>query len=128
MSEFISKLEGQTDLEASIIRATKINKVLKAILKLPEFPKDSEFQIKDRSKVLLGAWKIILESAEQPAAPGHIPVNSSMPATLVSAYPNSEEILLAPAEIQDGFVNDWVLVIHAEEDNVTMEEGILKVE
>ena len=68
MSEFISKLEGYADLEVSIIRATKINKVLKAILKLSEIPKESEFQFKDRSKTLLEKWNKILESAEQPAA------------------------------------------------------------
>lgn len=68
MSEFITKLEGYADLEVSIIRATKINKVLKAILKLAEIPKESEFQFKDRSKSLLEKWNKILESAEQPAA------------------------------------------------------------
>jgi hypothetical protein len=68
MSEFISKLEGYADLEVSIIRATKINKVLKAILKLAEIPRESEFQFKDRSKSLLEKWNKILESAEQPAA------------------------------------------------------------
>lgn len=67
MSEFISKLEGYADLEVSIIRATKINKVLKAILKLTEIPKESEFQFKERSKSLLEKWNKILESAEQPA-------------------------------------------------------------
>lgn len=73
MSEFISKLEGYADLEVSIIRATKINKVLKAILKLAEIPKESEFQFKDRSKSLLEKWNKILESAEQPAASGSTP-------------------------------------------------------
>ena len=68
MSEYISKLEGYADLEVSIIRATKINKVLKAILKLSEIPKESEFQFKDRSRSLLEKWNKILESAEQPAA------------------------------------------------------------
>jgi hypothetical protein len=67
MSEFISKLEGYADLEVSIIRATKINKVLKAILKLTEIPKEGEFHFKDRSKSLLEKWNKILESAEQPA-------------------------------------------------------------
>jgi hypothetical protein len=66
MSEFISKLEGYADLEVSIIRQTKINKVLKAILKLAEIPRESEFQFKDRSKSLLEKWNKILESAEPP--------------------------------------------------------------
>jgi hypothetical protein len=96
MSEFISKLEGYADLEVSIIRATKINKVLKAILKLAEIPKESEFQFKDRSKSLLEKWNKILESAEQPAASGSTPAageeSSSKELTNgVSAPTKSEE-------------------------------------
>jgi hypothetical protein len=64
MSDLISKLEGYAELEVSIIRATKINKVLKAILKLSEIPKEEEFNFKSRSKDLLDKWKKILESAE----------------------------------------------------------------
>lgn len=66
MSEFITKLEGYSDLEVSIIRATKINKVLKAILKLDEIPMEAEFKLKDRSTELLAKWNKILES-ETPA-------------------------------------------------------------
>lgn len=68
MSEFISKLEGYSDLEVSIIRQTKINKVLKAILKLSEIPKEADFKFKERSRSLLEKWNKILESSEQPAA------------------------------------------------------------
>jgi hypothetical protein len=60
MSEFVSKLEGYTDLEVAIIRATKINKVLKAILKLPTIPKEEEFQFKPRSQSLLDKWNKLL--------------------------------------------------------------------
>ena len=66
MSEFITKLEGYSDLEVSIIRATKINKVLKGILKLEEIPKDAEFKFRERSTELLAKWNKILES-ETPA-------------------------------------------------------------
>jgi len=38
MSEYVTMLENLKDLEVSIIRATKINKVLKAILKLESIP------------------------------------------------------------------------------------------
>ncbi|KFY08748.1 hypothetical protein V492_05952 [Pseudogymnoascus sp. VKM F-4246] len=62
MSEFITKLEGYADLEVSIIRATKINKVLKGILKLEEIPKEAEFKFRDRSTDLLTKWNKILES------------------------------------------------------------------
>jgi hypothetical protein len=62
MSEFISKLEGYADLEVSIIRATKINKVLKGILKLEDIPKEAEFKFRERSTDLLVKWNKILES------------------------------------------------------------------
>lgn len=62
MSEFISKLEAYADLEVSIIRATKINKVLKAILKVPTIPKEDEFQFKVRSQSLLDKWNKLLAS------------------------------------------------------------------
>jgi hypothetical protein len=64
MSEFIQKLERYPDLEVSTIRTTKINKVLKAIIKLPSIPKDSEYNIRSRSVELLGKWNILLSSSE----------------------------------------------------------------
>jgi len=106
MSQFISRLEGYPDLEYSIIRTTKINKVLKCILKLPEIPKDGELQIRNRSKVLLEIWGKTLESAEQPA-------------NLPFVHESSIKTPSLPVE----FVDDWVLVIHAEEGNVVMEEA-----
>lgn len=56
MSNFITKLENYGDLEVSIIRSTKINKVLKALIKLNTIPKDEEFNFKSRSVDLLGRW------------------------------------------------------------------------
>ncbi|KAL2256827.1 hypothetical protein VTK26DRAFT_1062 [Humicola hyalothermophila] len=67
MSDYITKLEGFPDLEVSIIRATKINKVLKAILKLEKIPKEDEFKFKPRATVLLEKWNKIL-AAESGAA------------------------------------------------------------
>lgn len=60
MSEFVSKLEGYSDLEVSIIRLTKINKVLKAIIKLPSIPKEEEYKFKSRSQTLLDKWNKLL--------------------------------------------------------------------
>lgn len=68
MSDFITKLEGFPDLEVSIIRATKINKVLKAILKLENIPKEQEFNFKSRSQVLLDKWNKLLAVDSAPAA------------------------------------------------------------
>jgi hypothetical protein len=62
MSEFIVVLEKFGDLEVSIIRATKINKVLKAILKLDAIPREEEFQFKKRSQALLDRWNKLLAS------------------------------------------------------------------
>jgi len=62
MSEFISKLEGYADLEVSIIRLTKINKVLKAIIKLSSIPKEGEYKFKSRSQTLLDKWNKLLAS------------------------------------------------------------------
>jgi hypothetical protein len=67
MSDFITKLEAYAELEVSIIRATKINKVLKGILKIKEeIPREEEFHFKERSQNLLSKWNKILDS-ETPA-------------------------------------------------------------
>ena len=60
MSTYLNKLESYPDLEGSIIRATKIHKVLKAMIKLNSIPKDEEFNFKKRSVDLLGKWNKIL--------------------------------------------------------------------
>ncbi|EQL02922.1 PWWP domain-containing protein [Ophiocordyceps sinensis CO18] len=60
MSDYISVLENFVDLEVSIIRATKINKVLKAILKLESVPREEEFEFKKRSQSLLDKWNKLL--------------------------------------------------------------------
>lgn len=62
MSDFLLELESFPDLEGSIIRATKIHKVLKAMIKLPSIPLDEEFQFKSRSIDLLAKWNDILSS------------------------------------------------------------------
>jgi len=73
MSDFITVLENFVDLEMSIIRATKINKVLKAILKLDSIPKEEEFQFKKRSQMLLDKWNKLL--AGDGSAPAPAPTN-----------------------------------------------------
>ena len=62
MSNYIQKLEMYGDLEVSIIRTTKINKVLKAIIKLNSIPRDEEFDFRGRSINILGKWKNLLDS------------------------------------------------------------------
>ena len=62
MSDFLAELETYPDLESSIIRVTKIHKVLKAMLKLPTIPLDGQYKFKDRAAELLGKWNEILAS------------------------------------------------------------------
>ncbi|KAI0851395.1 hypothetical protein F5Y00DRAFT_8486 [Daldinia vernicosa] len=71
MSEFLAKLETFPDLEVSIIRATKINKVLKAILKLETIPKEEEYEFKPRSQTLLNKWNKLLATDEAAPAPAN---------------------------------------------------------
>lgn len=75
MSDYLAKLEGFPDLEAAIIRATKINKVLKAMLKLSDIPRESEFNFKPRSQTLLDKWNKILAAEPAPAAESATPAN-----------------------------------------------------
>lgn len=83
MSEFLAKLETFPDLEAAIIKATKINKVLKAILKLEGVPKEDEFKFKPRSQSLLDKWNKTLAAEITPAA-------AAAPASGVNGVPGKE--------------------------------------
>jgi hypothetical protein len=62
MSNYIQKVEAYGDLEVSIIHTTKINKVLKAIIKMNHIPKDEEYDFRRRSINILGKWKKLLDS------------------------------------------------------------------
>jgi hypothetical protein len=68
MAEFFGQLEKYDNLEPSIIRTTKIHKVLKAIVKLASIPKDEELGFKKRSADLLEIWNKRMEG-EGEAAP-----------------------------------------------------------
>ncbi|PKS06632.1 hypothetical protein jhhlp_007382 [Lomentospora prolificans] len=60
MSEFFTRLEKFTEMEASILKATRIHKVPKAILRMEAIPKDEEFNFKSRSQGLLDQWNKLL--------------------------------------------------------------------
>ncbi|EFR02094.1 PWWP domain-containing protein [Nannizzia gypsea CBS 118893] len=75
MSTYINKLEAYSDLEVSIIRSTKINKVLKAIIKLPTIPKEEEYNFRGRSVQILSKWKQLLESDIPSAGEGSTPAD-----------------------------------------------------
>ncbi|KAK3330392.1 PWWP domain-containing protein [Apodospora peruviana] len=101
MSEYIVKLEAFPDLEVSIIRTTKINKVLKAILKLENIPKEQEFKFKERSQVLLDKWNKLLTADGAPAA---APASADAPANGVNGVAKKEVAAAAKEETKtNGF-------------------------
>lgn len=65
MSGYFTKLEHYADLEVSIIRLTKINKVLKMIVKLNSIPRDEEFNFRRRAVDILSKWKNVLDPADE---------------------------------------------------------------
>jgi hypothetical protein len=70
VSDYLTKLEGFPDLEVGVIRETKINKVLKAILKIATIPREDEFKFKPRSQTLLEKWnKLLAADPATDAAP-----------------------------------------------------------
>lgn len=69
MGSYFDKLEKHADLEVSIIRSTKINKVLKMIVKLNSIPRDEEFNFRHRAMNILSSWKNVLDG-DTPGASG----------------------------------------------------------
>lgn len=70
MSDFLGELELYPELEGSIIRTTKIHKVLKAMIKLGSIPLEEEYHFKTRSSDLLGKWNEILSNDTSTAPTG----------------------------------------------------------
>lgn len=85
MEEHLSVLEQHQDLEPAVIKETKVNKLLKVILKIPSIPRDEEFKFKDRCQKLLDAWTAVLNGSEQAAQ------NSTNGATKDKAEETSEK-------------------------------------
>lgn len=79
MNQYMKQLEQYTDLDAGIIKSTKINKVLKAILKLDSIPLEENYNFKDRSSNMLAAWAPAL--GLDPATAGAEPTSSKEPTT-----------------------------------------------
>ena len=102
MSEYLSELEGYPDVEAGIIKTTKINKVLKAMIKLPTIPLDEEYKFKDRSMKLLGIWQETLSKEPGAGALGDKDEDgkpgAAAPTTNGSTKPTEEESGKAEAE------------------------------
>jgi len=77
MNDYFNMVETSPDIDAAIIRDTKIHKVLKAILKMETIPRDDEFHFKDRSQALLASWNALLDGPETkvPATNGEVEGN-----------------------------------------------------
>ncbi|KAK5695185.1 hypothetical protein LTR97_008691 [Elasticomyces elasticus] len=103
MADFFTQLENYDNLEPSIIRTTKIHKVLKAIVKLSSIPKDEDFNFKKRSAALLEVWNKRMEADGESGATvagGEVkeevaPVTNGDAKTEVAAEPKVED---APKE------------------------------
>ncbi|KAL5337836.1 hypothetical protein BJX70DRAFT_224726 [Aspergillus crustosus] len=67
MSSLFTKLERINDLEVSIIRGTKIHKVLRMIIKLPNIPRDEEFNFRKRALDILSKWSSVMDDRSTPA-------------------------------------------------------------
>ncbi|CAN9113994.1 unnamed protein product [Alternaria alternata] len=68
MSEYLTQLEAHEDLEAEVIKKTKVHKVLRAIMKLETIPMEGELNFKKRSADLLNKWSGALASESEPTA------------------------------------------------------------
>jgi hypothetical protein len=72
MSLYLKQLEELDDLEAEVIKTTKVHKVLKAIIKLETIPNEEDYNFKTRSNNLLTKWSGALaadtEASEAPVA------------------------------------------------------------
>ena len=104
MADFFSQLEAYENLEPSIIRATKVHKVLKAIVKLSSIPKDELYNFKKRSAAMLEVWNKRMEaegdtapaSATETKPPVSLPVGESKPEEETNGE-KSESAAPAPA-------------------------------
>jgi hypothetical protein len=92
MSEYLKQLEAHDDLEAEVIKKTKVHKVLKAIMKLESIPREEEYYFKQRSNDLLHKWGGSLAAESEPAA------TASAEPTANGAKPEDEKSESAKAE------------------------------
>lgn len=65
MFNFLKELKSISRLESNIIRATKIHKVLRAMIKLTLIPLEEEVHFKNRAHALLQKWNEAVASEEQ---------------------------------------------------------------
>lgn len=68
MADYLKQLEQHEDLEVEIIKKTKVHKVLKAIIKLDNVPREEVHSFKSRSTELLNKWNGALANADGESA------------------------------------------------------------
>lgn len=61
MDDILRMLENFAELDAGLIRKTKINKVLRGILRLDVVPKDEQYKFLARAQSLLASWSPMLD-------------------------------------------------------------------
>lgn len=96
MSNYLRDLEAHDDLEAEVIKKTKIHKVLKAIIKLNSIPKEEEYSFKQRSNDLLTKWGGALAADNE--TPAESATNGVKTNDEEKSEPSKEE---SPAEKKD---------------------------
>ena len=75
MDDYLGQLEKTENLDAEVIKKTKVHKVLKAIVKLnTSIPKEEQYDFKGRSSKLLQKWTSIL-SADGEAGEAAVPTS-----------------------------------------------------
>lgn len=102
MATYIKKLEAYgSTLDVQTIRVTKINKVLKGIIKLTSIPKDDEYHFKERSTKLLGEWNSILGAEPADAEKSNKDDKASPAATNGVHKENTEDKVEEKVEAND---------------------------
>jgi len=79
MSDHLKSLEQLEDLEAEVIKNTKVGKVLKAILKLDTIPSEELYNFKTRSEKLLAKWNVALAADTEAQPMGSAPSAAAAP-------------------------------------------------
>lgn len=121
MATYIKKLEAYGDtLEVSIIRQTRVNKVLKGILKLNTIPKDEEYHFRERSVKLLGAWNQLLGAEPADAEKSGAKDDKASPPKTTSNGTHKEAEEKAEEKIEDK-------VEEPAENTVSTEEAVNKI-
>lgn len=114
MSDYLKQLELHDDLEAEVIKKTKVHKVLKAIVKLNSIPKEEEYSFKQRSSELLTKWTGALAADEPAAAPAETATNGvkhdedqkSQPAKEESPADKKENVPVEEKNVEEETKND----------------------